>query len=72
VVTATCTGPTGPAGVTAVSIVELTTVTCPAATPLIVTWGVPLKLVPVMVTLVPPVVLPVAGEIPVTVGGDDE
>ena len=39
-----------PAGVTAEIVVELTTVTCDAATPPIVTWGVPLKLVPVTVT----------------------
>src|SRR3982074_2246299 len=59
-----------PAGVTAVRVVGLVTMTLPAATPLIVTKGVPEKPVPVMVTSVPPRVVPLVGEIEVTVGND--
>jgi hypothetical protein len=40
-----------------------------AATPPIVTEVVPVKPVPVMVTLVPPRVVPLLGEMPVTSGG---
>jgi len=48
--------------------VALTTVTAVAAAPPMVTDVAPLKLVPVMVTAVPPAVLPVFGLIAVTVG----
>ena len=50
-------------------LVELTTTTLVAAAPPMVTPVAPVKLVPVIVTLVPPVVGPEVGEIAVTVGG---
>ena len=49
-------------------LVALTTVTPVAATPPMVTPVAPVKFVPVMVTLVPPAVEPVAGAMLVTVG----
>ena len=54
--------------VVAVMEVALTTVTEVAATPPIVTVGAPVKLVPVMVTAVPPAAGPLVGDIAVTVG----
>jgi hypothetical protein len=50
-------------------LVALTTFTLVAAVPPIVTPVAPVKLVPVIVTLVPPAVLPEVGEMDVTVGG---
>jgi len=67
-VTRTLAVPTVPAGVTAVIEVEDTTVTEVAAAPPMVTPVAPVKLVPVIVTLVPPAVGPELGEIAVTVG----
>ncbi len=57
-----------PAAVIAVIVVAFTTVTLVAAMPPMVTAVAPVKLVPVMVKLVPPAVVPVFGEIEVTVG----
>ena len=68
VVTATSTAPTEPAGVVAVIEVALTTVTPVAAAPPNVTAGAPVKLVPVMVTDVPPAVGPEFGLTLLTVG----
>lgn len=48
--------------------VSLTTVTLVAAAPPMVTPVTPVKFVPVMVTLVPPAVVPVFGLMAVTVG----
>jgi hypothetical protein len=56
-------------GVTAVIEVDETTVKLVAAVPPIVTPVAPVKPVPVMVTDVPPAVVPELGEIAVTVGG---
>ena len=69
VVTSTLAVPAVPAGVVQVMEVPLTTVTLVAAVPPMVTPVAPLKFVPVIVTLVPPEVLPLVGEIAVTVGG---
>ena len=69
VVTATSTLPTAWAGVVAVMLVALFTVKLFAATPPKVTAVAPVNAVPVRITLVPPEVLPVAGEILVRVGG---
>jgi peptidoglycan biosynthesis protein MviN/MurJ (putative lipid II flippase) len=55
-------------GVVAVIVVPFTTVTLVAKVPPMVTTEEPVKLVPVIVTLAPPTVLPLEGEIPVTVG----
>jgi len=55
-------------GVVAVMVVLLTTVTPVAAVPPKATVAPETKLVPVMVTLVPPVVGPEVGEIEETVG----
>ncbi len=52
----------------AVMVVALTTVTLAAGTPPNVTAVAPVRLVPVMVTLVPPRVVPLVGLIDVTVG----
>ena len=68
VVTRTLALPAVPAGVTAVIDVEDTTVTEVAAAPPIVTAVAPVKPVPEMVTLVPPAIGPVLGEIALTVG----
>ena len=68
VVTRTLAVPALPGGVVAVIVVELTTMTFVAAAPPMVTAVAPVRLVPVIVTLVPPSVGPVAGEMPVTVG----
>ena len=66
VVTRTLAVPAVPAGVVAVMLVALTTLTLVAATPPMVTPVAPVKLVPVMVTLVPPAVEPAFGEMPVS------
>ena len=50
-------------------VVELTTLTLVAAVPPKVTVAPDWKLVPVMVTAVPPAVDPADGATPVTVGG---
>ena len=69
VVTVTSTVPMVPAGLTAVIVVSLTTVTLVAATPVPKsTSEAPVKLVPVIVTKVPPAAEPVVGLRPVTVG----
>jgi hypothetical protein len=57
-----------PAEVVQVMEVSLSTTTLVAAEPPMVTPIAPVRFVPVMVTLVPPAVLPLDGEIPVTVG----
>jgi len=68
-VTTTFTAPAELAGVIAVIEVLLTRTTLVAATPPIVTEvTVGVKPVPVMVTAVPPAVVPVAGEMLMTVG----
>ena len=69
-VTTTSLAPAVPAGVMQVRVVALDTTTLVAAAPPMVTMGVPLKFVPVIVTLVPPAVLPLVGEMLVTLGGD--
>ena len=61
--------PTEPAGDVVVIVVPVL-VTIGAALPLKLTAVAPEKSVPVMVTAVPPAVGPVAGEIPVTAGGE--
>ena len=71
VVTTTLAVPAVPAGAVAVIVVLLTTVVFVAATPPIVTPVAPVKLVPVMVTLVPPAVGPLTGEMEVTLGNDE-
>jgi hypothetical protein len=68
-VTSTLAVPAEWAGVTAVIDVDETTVTLVAAAPPIVTAVAPVKPVPVMVTGVPPAVVPELGEIALTVGG---
>jgi hypothetical protein len=60
--------PAVPAGIVALIVVELVTLTPVAALPPMVTVAPVTKLVPVMVTLVPPVVEPEFGDITVTVG----
>jgi hypothetical protein len=60
--------PAEPAGVVAVICVELSTVKLAAAVPPKVTEVAPVRLVPVMVTLVPPAVGPLLGDTLVTVG----
>ena len=67
-VTTTFWAPAVPAGVVAVMVVELVTLIPVAAPPPMVTVAPITKLVPVMVTLVPPDVGPEFGEIPVIVG----
>jgi hypothetical protein len=68
VVTVTSTVPE-PAGLTAVICVELLTVTPVAVAAPNLTAVAPERLVPVIVTGVPPAVEPVVGATPVTVGG---
>ena len=68
VVTATSTAAAACAAVVAVIEVGLTIVTAVGPTPPIVIEVAPVKLVPVMVTAVPPAIGPLAGEIAVTVG----
>jgi len=67
-VTVTVTVPAAPAGVVTEMVVLFSTVTFVAAVAPKVTVAPATKLVPVMVTAVPPAVGPVAGPIPVTVG----
>src|SRR5262245_19968808 len=68
VVTAISTSPAACGGVTMMIVVELITVTLVAATPPTTTPTMSVKLVPVMVTAVPPSVLPVLGPIEPIVG----
>jgi len=68
-VTTTLTAPTAWAGVLAVMLVVLTTVTPVAAVPPNVTVAPETNPVPVMVTAVPPAVVPEVGETAVTVIG---
>ena len=68
-VTTTFTVPAACAGVVAVIEVLLTTVTFVAATPHMLTVAPARNPVPVIVTAVPPLVLPEFGEIVFTVGG---
>ena len=68
VVTSTLAVPAVPAGATQVSVVALMTTTPVAATPPMVTPVAPVKLVPVIVTRVPPAAVALLGEIAVTVG----
>jgi hypothetical protein len=65
----TVTAPALPAGVVAVIVVLLTTVTAVAAAPPNVTVAPTAKFVPVIVAAVPPAVVPLLGDTPVTVGG---
>ena len=67
-VTVTLTAPAVPAGVVAVMLVLLTTVTFVAAVLPKVTVAPEAKLVPVMVTAVPPLACPLFGLTPATVG----
>ena len=68
VVTVMLIAPAPPAGETAVICVALFTVNDAAAVPPKLTAVAPVKFVPVIVTLVPPAVEPVAGDREVTVG----
>jgi hypothetical protein len=68
-VTVTVTAPALPAGVVAVSVVLFTTFTLVAAVPPNVTVAPVAKFVPVIVTAVPPAVVPLFGETLLTVGG---
>jgi hypothetical protein len=67
-VTVTVAAPALPAGVVAVSVVLFTTFTLVAAVPPNVTVAPVTKFVPVIVTAVPPAVVPLFGETPPTVG----
>ena len=67
VVTRTLALPALPAGVVQVMLVGLTTTRLVAAVPPMVTPVAPVKFVPVIVTLVPPTVLPLLGLMAVTV-----
>jgi hypothetical protein len=67
-VTVTVTAPALPAGVVAVIVVLLLTTTFVAAAAPNVTVAPVAKFVPVIVTAVPPAVLPEFGEIELTVG----
>ena len=69
VVTRTSTVPAASAGADAVTVVALMGVTFDAATPPNVTADAPLNAEPVMVTDVPPAVVPDVGLIPETEGG---
>ena len=68
VVTRTLAVPAVPAGVVAVIDVALTTTRLVTVAPPMVTLVAPVKLVPVIVTAVPPRVVPLGGLIAVTVG----
>ena len=68
-VTTTVTAPAARAGVTALIVVALTTLTFVAALPPNVIVAPEEKFVPVMLTDVPPAVVPELGETDVTVGG---
>ena len=67
-VRARSTWPAAWAGVVAVTVVSDTTVRPVASAPPIVTFDVPVRWVPVMVMVVPPAVVPVAGSMLVMVG----
>lgn len=67
-VTVTVTGPAPPAGVIAVILVLFTTITLVAALAPKATVAPLAKFVPVIVTEVPPLVLPVLGLTAITVG----
>jgi hypothetical protein len=67
-VTVTVTAPALPAGVVAVICVPLTTTALVAAVPPNVAVAPTAKLVPVIVTAVPPAVDPLFGDTPATVG----
>lgn len=69
VVTTTLAGPAVPGGVKHVADVEDNTVTFVQGIPPIVIPVMPVKSVPVMVMVVPPVSKPVLGDTDVTVGG---
>src|SRR5580693_8388021 len=69
-VTVTVTAPALPAGVVAVMVVLFTNVTLVAGVPPKVTIAPEAKLVPVIVTAVPPAVDPVFGDTLVTLGVD--
>ncbi len=69
VVTVTSTVPAVPAGAVAVRLVALLTITPAALVVPNLTAVALVKLVPVIVTLVPPAVGPAPGLTPVTVGG---
>ena len=69
VVTIMPTAPALCAGVIQVIVVLFTTLIVVAAIPPNVTKVAPVKFVPVIVTLVPPVMLPYGGEIPIIFGG---
>ena len=69
VVTIIPTAPTLRAGVIQVIVVLFTTLIVVAAKPSNVTDVTPVKDVPVIVTFVPPSVLPLNGEMPVMLGG---
>jgi hypothetical protein len=69
VVTIMPTAPTLRAGVIQVIVVLFTTLIVVAAKPSNVTDVAPIKDVPVIVTFVPPAVLPLNGEMPVIFGG---
>ena len=68
-VTVTLTAPAEPAGVVTVMFVELLTVTLVPAVAPNVTVSPLTKLVPVMVTTVPPIIVPLVGDKLVMVGG---
>ena len=68
VVTRTLAVPAVPGGVVQVAVVLLTTVNTVHATPPTVMLVAPVKSVPVMVMDVPPEVLPLGGEMAMTVG----
>ena len=68
VVTSTLAEPALPAGVVAVIVVASTTTMFVAAAAPMVTPVAPVRSVPVIVTLLPPYVVPLAGEMLVTVG----
>jgi hypothetical protein len=68
-VTVTVTAPALPAGVVAVIVVLFTKLTFVAAVPPNVTVAPAAKFVPVIVTAVPPTVVPLLGETLLTVGG---
>ena len=69
VVTIMPTAPTLRAGVIQVIVLLFTALIVVAAKPSNVTDVTPIKDVPVIVTLVPPAVLPLNGEMPVMLGG---
>ena len=69
VVTTTLADPGAPLGTVAVIVVAFTTVKLDAAVPANVTAVAPVKLVPAMVTVLPPAVGPEPGLTEVIVGG---